>query len=76
MYLLPLILPSPQYEAQHRENWELKDEVQKLKFRVMELERGALIGSRRPGDGGSDDRPGELGFQRSPMRQTYHYGNS
>ena len=47
-------------------------EVDKLRFRVIELERGALIGGRRPGDSTTDDRPSELGFQRSALRSTYH----
>ena len=55
------------------------DEVQQLRVRVMELERGALIGARRPGDGGADEKAGlssELSFQRSAMRQTYHFGET
>ena len=52
-------------------------EVQKLRVQVIELERGALIGARRPGNGNADDRQGyssDLNFQRSAMRQTYHFG--
>ena len=72
---LPLSLSpslSSQHESQQRENWQLMSEVDKLRFRVIELERGALIGGRRPGDSTTDDRPSELGFQRSALRSTYH----
>ena len=72
MYYVSLSLSLVQYESQQRENWQLMSDNEKLKVKVMELERGALIGGRRPGDGPVDDRPSELGFQRSPLRSTYH----
>ena len=53
------------------------EEVQKLRVKVMELENGALIGNRRPGDNsGTEDKTGyssELSFKRSAvLRNTYH----
>ena len=47
-------------------------DIEKLRVRVVELERGALIGGRRPGDGGPDNKRSELGFNRSTLRSTYH----
>ena len=54
----------------------MQDEIHKLQVRVMELERGALIGGRRPGNSRADDRDSELRFERTTMRQTYHFGES
>ena len=42
------------------------DEIQQLRVRLMELERGALIGARHPGDGVSEESKSgyvsEMGF--------------
>jgi hypothetical protein len=57
------------YDIEQRENWQLRSEIEKLRLKVMELEKGALIGGRRPGDGGHDD---ELRFGRTRLRSTYH----
>ena len=62
--LPPSLPPShhTQHESQQRENWQLMSEVDKLRFRVIELERRALIGGRRPGDSTTYDRSSELCF--------------
>ena len=54
----------------------MKDEMHKLQVRVMELERGALIGGRCRGNSRADDRDSELQFERTTMTQTHHFGES